>query len=229
MTGNQIIASDGLKFLNIKETFFINESAGSQVIIRPLQMEADKWVVAVSAGLEQNGSVRLETGVGSFLLKARTEAVRIGEFSQCFLITFTEWMPDFLVQKILRLKKTQRDCTRRSEERYQIGLKNYEAFGFASAVQFFKFREQKCQCIVNNVSVHGVMITVSRTCISNGERILLLFKFSNPEENLVLPALIVSSNYVADGYQQFSLNLTEPLSFLWQERILRYSAFIPEE
>ena len=82
---------------------------------------------------------------------------------------------------------------------------------------------------LNNVSVHGVMITVSRTCISNGERIQLLFKFSNPEENLVLPALIVSSNYVADGYQQFSLNLTEPLSFLWQERILRYSAFIPEE
>ena len=90
MTGNQIIASDGLKFLNIKETFFINESAGSQVIIRPLQMEADKWVVAVSAGLEQNGSVRLETGDGSFLLKARTEAVKIGEFSRCFLITFTE-------------------------------------------------------------------------------------------------------------------------------------------
>ena len=117
MTGNQIIASDGLKFLNIKETFFINESAGSQVIIRPLQMEADKWVVAVSAGLEQNGSVRLETGDGSFLLKARTEAAKIGEFSRCFLITFTERMPDFLVQKILRLKKTQRDCTRRSEER----------------------------------------------------------------------------------------------------------------
>ena len=229
MTDNQIIATDGLKFLDIKETFFINAAAGSQVIIRPLQMEADKWVVAVSAGLEQNGSVRVETGEGSFLLNARTEPVSLGDFSQCFLIIFTEKIPDFLVQKILHLKKTQRNCTRRSEERYPIGLKNFGAFGFSSAVQFIKYREQKCQCIVNNVSVHGVMITVSRTCISNGERIQLLFKFSNPEEKLVLPAIIVSSNYVADGYQQFSLRLTEPLSFLWQERILRYSAFLPEE
>lgn len=229
MIEESIVASDGLKFLAIRESFFISGS-GSQAIIRPLQMETDKWVVAASDFLEPEGTVRILTENDCcIMLSARTETAGMDGFSKCFLIIFTEQLPVSLAQKIMQMKKTVRSCSRRSEERFDVGIKNYGRFGLSAAVQFLRYRTQKIKCMVNNVSVHGAMVTSGRLGVLQGERLHLLFSFSNPDEKLILPALVAGIRHVSDEYECLSLRLSEPLSFLWQQRILRYADLVQKE
>lgn len=193
-------------------------------------METDKWVVAASDFLEAEGTVRILTENGCCIKRAaRTEKAGIDGFSKCFLIIFTEPLPVELARKIMQMKKTVRSCSRRSEERFDVGIKNYGKFGFASAVQFLKYRERKIKCMVNNVSVHGAMITSGRAGALQGERIQLLFSFENPDEKIILPALVAGIRHASDEYECLSLSLSEPLSFLWQQRILSYSRLVQND
>ncbi len=216
-----IIATDGLLFLDIKETFFQNQN-GEQAILRVLCVETDRWLAASSSPLDQNGTLKLVTTKDIFTFPCKTEKMNFEQFSNCYLVCFTQSLPENLVKEILFLKKTIRVSSRRKEERFTIGVTNYKKFGFSNPCQFFKLKERKFQCFMNNISVHGAMITVSKTGIQNGERILLMFTLVEPEERILQPAIVVNVKALSLEYCQMSLSFTAPVSFLWQKRILEY-------
>lgn len=218
---SNIIASDGLLYLDIKETFFQNLN-GEQAILRVLCVETDRWVVASSSVLDADGILKLVTSKDVLKFPCRTEKMSFEQFSSCYLIIFTEPLPEMLVKEILFLKKTIRTSSRRKEDRFTIGVTNYKKFGFSSPVQQFKIKDRKSQCFMNNVSVHGAMITVNKIGIQNGERLLLMFNLETPSERILQPAIVVNVKAVSLEYSQISLSFTAPVSFLWQKRVLEY-------
>ena len=218
MADNSIIASDALKFMNIIETFFTTDSM-EQIIVRPIFMEMNRWIVAASAPIVSPGTLKIVTTEQNIEIPCDTESVSIEMFSNCYMLIFKKNLPDEMCLKLLFLKKTVRNCTRRSEERFEIGTSNFKKFGFSSPVQYFLYNDQKIQCLVNNASVHGAMITSRMSEIKTGERIKLLFSFENPSEKIVQFAIVVNRNCISGNYLRLSLCFLEPISFLWQKRI----------
>ena len=92
-------------------------------------------------------------------------------------------------------------------------------FGFSYAFHFFLYKEQKILCFLNNVSVHGAMITCASSEIKTGERIKIVFSFHNPSEKIVQSGIVVNRNSASNNYLRLSINFIEPISFLWQKRI----------
>lgn len=218
MADNSIIASDALKFMNIIETFFTTNSM-EQIIVRPIFMEMNRWIVTASAPIVSPGTLKIVTADQNIEIPCDTESVSIEMFSNCYMLIFKKNLPDEMCLKLLFLKKTVRSCTRRSEERFEVGTSNFKKFGFSSPVQHFLYNDQKIQCFVNNASVHGAMITSRMSEIKTGERIKLLFSFENPPEKIVQFAIVVNRNCISGNYLRLSLYFLEPISFMWQKRI----------
>lgn len=217
MTDNSMIASDALKFMGIIETFFITELQ-EQIIVRPVFMEMNRWIVTASGHIGASGKLRIVTLSHSFEILCNVEPVSLEMFSNSFMLVLQQNLPDEMTRKMLFLKKTVRGCSRRCEERFEIGT-DYKKFGFSSAVQFFLYNEQKILCFLNNVSVHGAMITCANSEIKTGERIKIVFSFDNPSEKIAQAGIIVNRNSAANNYLRLSINFIEPISFLWQKRI----------
>lgn len=217
MADNSMIASDALKFMGILETFFITESQ-EQIIVRPLFMEMNRWIVAASGHIGTSGRLRIVTAAQDFEIFCKAEPVSLEMLSNCFMLVLRQNLPDEMARKMMFLKKTIRGCSRRCEERFEIGT-DYKRFCFSSAVQFFLYNEQIILCFINNVSVHGAMITCSTLGIKTGERIKIVFSFDNPSEKITQTGIVVNRNSAADNYLRLSINFIEPISFLWQKRI----------
>lgn len=222
MKDNLLIAQDALKFLNIRECFFITESS-EQLFFRPIYMEIDKWIVIASGQVSLNGRIRIVLDKKTVEINCRTESVKVENFSNCYMFIFLEPMPEEILKKLIQVKKTFRASSRRREERFEIGTALFKKFGFSAPVQHFSYKEQKFQCLVNNVSVHGAMITCGKSDVKIGERINLLFSFANPTENISQFAIVVNRTSVSGGHLQLSLNFLEPVSFLWQKRICSFA------
>lgn len=222
MNDNLLLSQDALEFLNIKECFFITDSF-EQIIFRPIYMEVDKWIVTAASCLSSFGTVRIVFLEKQFEFLCASEPIKIENFSSCYMIIFKEKLPENILIKLMQVKKTFRSSSRRSEERFEIGISKHKKFGFNSPVQYFLFNERKMQCFVNNVSVHGAMITTENFEAKTGERIKLLFSFENPLEKISQVALVVNRNFISSGFLRLSLNFIEPISFLWQKRICSFA------
>lgn len=217
MADNSMIAADALKFMGIVETFFITESQ-EQIIVRPIFMEMNRWIVTASGHIGNSGKLRIVTVLQDFEISCNVETVSVEMFSNCFMLVLQQNLPDEMTRKMLFMKRTVRGCSRRCEERFEIGT-DYKRFGFSSAVQFFLYNEQKILCFLNNVSIHGAMITCSSSEIKIGERIKIVFSFDNPSEKIPQTGIVVNRNSATNNYLHLSINFIEPISFLWQKRI----------
>ncbi len=222
MNDNLLLSQDALDFLDIKECFFITDSF-EQIIFRPIYMEIDKWIVISSACLSSFGTARIVFLENQFEVSCSVEPIKIENFSNCYMLIFKDKLPENILIKLMQVKKTFRSSSRRSEERFEIGIAKYKNFGFSSPVQYFLFNERKVQCFVNNASVHGAMITTENLEVKTGERIKLLFSFENPLEKIPQFALVVNRNSFTGGFLRLSLNFIEPISFLWQKRICSFA------
>lgn len=79
MTDNSMIASDALKFMGIIETFFITELQ-EQIIVRPVFMEMNRWIVTASGHIGASGKLRIVTLSHNFEILCNVEPVSLEMF-----------------------------------------------------------------------------------------------------------------------------------------------------
>ena len=79
--------------------------------------------------------------------------------------------------------------------------------------------------VISDVSSHGALVTglMEPSLVVGREIVNLQVQFLNPQETLVLPALVVRIDRPIPKISQYALKFIEPVSIRWMKRVDGYA------
>lgn len=158
-------------------------------------------------------------------LEARTSDGNCGD--GMLQVQFAKALPLELEKKVEEYLRIESNAERRRGVRYVVGLKEnrWMLFGLKSQRQHLIMGKRMIDVVISDVSSHGALITgeVIPSVIAGKEIVNLQVKFDNPQETLVLPALVVRVDRPIPKLAQYALKFVEPVSIRWMRRVDEYS------
>ena len=230
-----IIQNDCTKFLEL-ENIFYKFSDGSTSLIRPFQLELDKWLVFAARELILESEIE---GKGNLVLITKTKEVLsipviayvkyeddIGKF---WCLSFLQQLPTIIAKKVFDYKKIILSTSKRKENRYDVGISGAKFFKLAQPDCIMLVSNIKVKCIFTYVSIHGALLIGQKAVFKkNDTRITIVADFLVPNEKISQKGVIVNSERMPNELIRYSIKFIEPISILWQKRIRDYSILLEE-
>ena len=222
----QILSAESLTYLGI-DTMFCRNSDGTTVILEPLYIEPRSLSVLAGGTLEsaRRLCITMKTG-NEYVIKIRTEKIRDELFTECWNIILLETLPFDLTDKIIYLNKIDTESGRRAEERYEITTANAKKFGMKNAFCSIAAGIETIRCVLLNASVHGVLIAGERARIAQGSPVMFHCSFLSGYVAQNAAVVTIRSARNSGDYYSYALHFTEPVSFVWKQKILAYRSIL---
>ena len=199
----QIESTQITEFIKINHCFFTSPSSAAAHIVKPLRITLDSWTALCHEKLNNEGILTVQCEDNNFELRVKCKSNEI-ESSHYVTFTFLEGMPETLKNNIIKYTTIRESLEKRSEDRFEVGLKLTEDFGLArrSQIMYTDSKEQ-IRCIINNVSMSGALITAEYAKVAAGKNIVtLIVEFRDPIETLALKASIVRIDKKTGGFYE---------------------------
>lgn len=215
------LSSEVLGYLGINNTYF-EIANGITTTVKPLYIERNSWEIISASKLPNTGNLIIEfsnnekTSVECSVLENKTEHIN------SYTLSFTNKLNSPFLDKLSKVKNINAESEQRREERYLVGLAKWKEFGLSHPETFLVHNSINCKCIINNVSVHGVLLTGETASISKNEVVNFICEFEN-FKSILQSALIVNCQNLVKNYSRYSLQFLDPISLTWQERLIEYS------
>lgn len=218
--GSQVIFKDVLNFLEIKNIVFDFEN-GKTSSLQIERISEKEFICFSSSTLVPLGTLIIETDSGFFPIKCLTQSLSYSYYIGEYRIEFLEALPKFLIKKIRKYNALIKKSNRRSEERYDVGLKKWQDFLLERADQrLIISKTENIRCILTNVSFHGALLTGESSRLKVNESVVYLaMRFTSPMETIIQPAVICRIENRTKELSRYSLKFIEPYSLSWQKRI----------
>ncbi len=246
----QTAYADVLRFIGIKHCYFLYPD-GKTEVVKPLKITETGWtVIAASkqraadkqrAAVKQRADERV-TGEQRLVIQTAepddslTVPVQVVPCdtdafgNNCLELIFPEPFPEWLERRIAEYRRIILSSEKRSEERYEVGLGGWKGFGLRSAEQRLLAGSKPVKALLNNVSIHGSLITAESAPVKAGETITkLCCVFAGPEEYVFQNAVVVRVERKTERLYRYSLRFVEPIALIWQKRIELYRQYLMGE
>lgn len=221
MTLNTNTYGDVLKFLEIENVFF-DFQTGKTAALQIEKIDNKKWIVFSSDLLIPMGIINIQTNMQEYRLKCFTKPITndIGEYE----IELYDSLPQTLSLKIEEYNNLVNSSERRKEERYDVGLTKWQEFKLQTPDQRLYYNKTNAiKCLINNVSVHGCLVTGESSKLKISQDIVkMAIRFNDPGEIILQSAVICRIVQKTPQLFRYSLNFIEPLALSWQKRIEDY-------
>lgn len=216
------LSNESLNYLGIKNTYF-DFSDGITTVIKPIHIDLYKWEIISGSELSNQGKLIIEFDTNEKIVLPCT-VLKSNELDfNTYILKFSENINSIFAEKLQNFKKITSGSEKRKERRYDVGLENWRVFGLTKPEVYLYHNKKNYKCVINNVSVHGTLLTGETAPISNNETVNFVCNFHNPIENIIQTAILINCNNLGSNYSRYSLQFTDPVSFVWQERIDQYS------
>lgn len=223
--------SDVMKFLGITNCYLQYSDYPETVIIKPLIIDTAFWIVMAKSNFPEDGLLIVKTDSRIYSIKIRTEIYFFADDEVPYLkLNLKESLPPELQEKILQYVVIRRHSEKRSEERYEVGLSNWKFFGLEKPEQLLYVNQNiSVKCILNNVSVHGALVTGQAASVKVGENISKLYcRFICPINTLSQSAIVVRVEKKTEQLYRYSLQFIDPVALIWQSRLDSYVRYLNE-
>ena len=222
-----MVTREFLEQLDIKNIFF-RSIGGITSVITIIDFATEKATVSCGNELPQNGILVIDTVNKNTLKKKRIELLvsSIKDFSitNTYTLFYEDPLPFDFQEKLIRLNELLKKSESRKELRYNVGLDNWKQFGLTRPDLLLTFENGTAKCIITNASIHGTLLTGSRSLIKIGDKARLSLGFEEGKVNLT--GIIISAIPAADNYFRYSMRFLEPLSLLWCNHIISYGDYL---
>ena len=217
-----VLSSESLSYLGI-DSMFCRNGDGTTVILEPLYIEPQSLSVLAGGTLEnaRRLCITMKTGV-EYTIKIRAEKIRDELFSGCWNIILLEILPFDLMDKIIYLNKIDTESGRRSEERYEITTANAKEFGMKNAFCSVTAGIETIRCVLLNASVHGVLLAGERARIAQGSPVTFHCSFLSGYVAQNAAIVTIRNAGMSGDYYSYALHFSEPVSFVWKQKISLY-------
>ena len=142
-------------------------------------------------------------------------------------ILFDQNLPQELEKEIEEYLRIDSNAERRRGIRYVVGLKEnrWALFGLKSQRQLLLSGRNMIDVVISDVSSHGALVTgeMVPSLVAGKEIVQLQVKFDNPQETIMLPALVVRVDRPIPKIAQYALSFIEPVSIRWMKRVDEYA------
>ena len=160
-----------------------------------------------------------------FQLEARIGDTDCG--NDMLQILFDQNLPQELEKEIEEYLRIDSNAERRRGVRYVVGLKEnrWALFGLKSQRQLLLSGRNMIDVVISDVSSHGALVTgeMVPSLVAGKEIVQLQVKFDNPQETIMLPALVVRVDRPIPKIAQYALSFIEPVSISWMRRVDEYA------
>ena len=160
-----------------------------------------------------------------FQLEARIGDTDCG--NDMLQILFDQNLPQELEKEIEEYLRIDSNAERRRGVRYVVGLKEnrWALFGLKSQRQLLLSGRNMIDVVISDVSSHGALVTgeMVPSLVAGREIVQLQVKFDNPQETIMLPALVVRVDRPIPKIAQYALSFIEPVSISWMRRVDEYA------
>ena len=160
-----------------------------------------------------------------FQLEARIGDTDCG--NDMLQILFDQNLPQELEKEIEEYLRIDSNAERRRGVRYVVGLKEnrWALFGLKSQRQLLLSGRNMIDVVISDVSSHGALVTgeMVPSLVAGREIVQLQVKFDNPQETIMLPALVVRVDRPIPKIAQYALSFIEPVSIRWMRRVEEYA------
>ena len=211
-----------LRMLDIINIYF-KTFGGISSVVRILGMTENTTNVLSGNEIPDKGILVIEF---SDETKSEIFVTVIKDFSETntYTLFHEDALPIVLQEKIKKLNDILFRSELRKEFRYEIGLKNWQQFGLSKAdCSFIDSSNAFIRCIINNASIHGVLITGTLSHVKIGEKVIFTCSF---EETIKLSGIVINASSCGNGFFRYSLRFLEPLSIIWCNHIVEYGDYL---
>lgn len=154
------ITKEILEYISIKAVY-ISITADKKIVCLPVQFYDDCWRIYI--GLDNN----FESEFGYLeILKTDNEFIKIpckirkiDQKYRQYVILFTQPLPVSISSKISALKEKYGSAEKRLGLRLKVGRENYKLFGLDNIKQKVVISGFEHDCIIEDVSMHGIRIS----------------------------------------------------------------------
>lgn len=222
-----MVSREFLEQLDITNIFF-RSIGGITNVITPIDFSTEKTIVSCGNELPQNGFLVIDIENKNTLEKKRIEILvsPIKDFSitNTYTLFYEDPLPFDFQEKLNRLNEILKKSENRKEFRYNVGLDNWKQFGLTRPDLLLSFDNGTAKCIISNASIHGTLLTGTRSLIKIGDKAKLNLVFEDGKS--ILPGIIISAEPAAENYFRYSMRFLEPLSLLWCNHIISYGDYL---
>ena len=218
----QSLSSESLTYLGI-DAMFCRNGDGTTVILEPLYIEPRSLAVSAGGTLENARRLCIIMKTGDvYTIKIRAEKTRDELFAGCWNIILLEALPFDLSDRIIYLNKIDSESGRRSEERYEITTANAKKFGMKNAFCSIAAGMESIRCVLLNASVHGVLLAGERARIAQGSPVTFHCSFVSGYVAQNAAVVTIRNAGMSADYYSYALHFSEPVSFVWKQKIIMY-------
>lgn len=154
------ITKEMLEYIEIKAVY-ISVSSDKRIICLPVQFYDDCWRIYIA--LDNNftsESAYLEIlKTDNAFIKVPCKIKKLDEKYRQYIIFFKNALPISITSRIDSLNKTYGSAEKRQGLRLKVGRKNYELFGLKELKQKIVISGFEYDCIIEDVSMHGIRIS----------------------------------------------------------------------
>lgn len=211
------LISEAIKFLEIKNIFFETDG-GITTIINPIEFSTSFLLVNSSAKLPPFGKIVVVTNTAEYKIDVKA----IFDKYNVYKLYLVSSLPEDLSLKIKDLNYISAESEKRKEERYEIGLENWEKFGLLKPECCIQVHGEKIKCVISNASIHGVLLIGSRSFITIGQPVVFTCQF-HLLHKISQQAVLVTSENLTKSYFKYALQFIDPVSIYWKKQIITYS------
>jgi len=220
------VSPECMDYMGIRSLFFKTEG-GITEILQPVYFEMSNIVAICGSDSIRSGLLDFEMKDGSsHSVCVNAEPADGTGLPNCMTFIFKERLPEDIARQIMKVKRISIGSGKRSEQRFEVGLKDgrWRKFGLSSPSVVLSSTKCRAQGIIKNASIHGALLIGERSFLKSGASAELVCRFN--ESFLKIPATIVniiSMDGTGSSYYSYSLSFTEPLSLLWQRKVQEYA------
>lgn len=212
------------RLLKIKNIYF-KTTGGITTLIRIMNINPYTTNIISSNDIPEIGILCIE--MENRLVQVLVTVIKDFTETNTYTLFHEDPLPDELIHGINKINEVMSSSDQRKEIRYEIGMKNWQQFGLSRADVFFTEKNNnQIKCIINNASIHGVLLTGVRSHIMIGEKVVFNCKF---ETQVQQQCIVINTASCGNGYFRYSLRFLEPLSFIWCNHIIDYGDFLEND
>lgn len=215
------LSNEVINYLGIKNTYFLLAD-GITSLVKPMYIAPQKWEIISASPLPEFGTLIIELR-NNVKYSVLCSVSQLSNNFNSYLLMFENQLDQAFIDRLSKFHQITSASEKRRESRYNIGIENWKTFGLSKPEVQIVFDSKTYKCIINNVSVHGALLTGETASISqNGSMINFVCSFNDPAANVFQNALIVNCQNLQKNYSRYSLQFLDPVSFIWQERIQKF-------
>lgn len=212
-----------LRLLDIKNIYF-KTFGGITTLIQIVNMNENTTTIITSDEVAEKGILYIELSNES---KIEMFVSSIKDFAEknTFTLFYEDPLPEEFIFKLQKLNSIIKTSEQRKELRYEIGLDNWKQFGLKKPdIIFTEKNLNQTKCVINNVSIHGVLLTGIRSNINIGDKVFFICDFE--EKQIKQLSIVINVAKCGTGYYKYSLRFLEPLSLIWCNHIIDYGDYL---